>query len=107
MLWEAPLQLILESIVGPAAKIVAVIISMAGLAMAFGDTSGGFRRLIQIVFGLSNTFAESSFFLLGARLLQSLPRPGGCSCRSGSVAAGTAKGSCCRPDAKFRNAAVR
>ena len=34
-----------------------------GLALAFGDTSGGFRRLIQIVFGLSIAFAASSFFL--------------------------------------------
>ena len=30
---------------------------------AFGDTSGGFRKLIQIVFGLSVAFAASSFFL--------------------------------------------
>ena len=30
---------------------------------AFGDTSGGFRRLVQIVFGLSIAFAASSFFL--------------------------------------------
>ena len=29
----------------------------------FGETSGGFRRLIQIVFGLSIAFAASSFFL--------------------------------------------
>ena len=36
---------------------------IAGLALAFGDTSGGFRRLIQIVFGLSIAFAASSFFL--------------------------------------------
>ena len=34
-----------------------------GLALAFGDTSGGFRKLIQIVFGLSIAFAASSFFL--------------------------------------------
>ena len=34
-----------------------------GAALAFGDTSGGFRRLIQIVFGLSIAFAASSFFL--------------------------------------------
>ena len=61
---EAPLQAILESIQGPVAKIVAVIIIIAtGLALAFGDTSGGFRRLIQIVFGLSIAFAASSFFL--------------------------------------------
>ena len=64
MPWEAPLQSILESIQGPVAKIVAVIIIIAtGLALAFGDTSGGFRRLIQIVFGLSIAFAASSFVL--------------------------------------------
>ncbi|HJO65960.1 MAG TPA: TrbC/VirB2 family protein [Sphingomonas sanguinis] len=64
MPWEAPLQKILESIEGPVAKIVAVIIIIAtGLALAFGDTSGGFRKLIQIVFGLSIAFAASSFFL--------------------------------------------
>ena len=64
MPWEAPLQSILESIEGPVAKIIAVIIIIAtGLALAFGDTSGGFRRLIQIVFGISIAFAASSFFL--------------------------------------------
>lgn len=64
MPWEAPLQSILESIEGPVAKIVAVIIIIVtGLTLAFGDTSGGFRRLIQIVFGLSIAFAASSFFL--------------------------------------------
>lgn len=64
MPWEAPLQSILESIEGPVAKILAVIIIIiTGLTLAFGDTSGGFRRLIQIVFGLSIAFAASSFFL--------------------------------------------
>jgi type IV secretory pathway VirB2 component (pilin) len=64
MPWEAPLQSILESIEGPVAKIVAVIIIIVtGLTLAFGDTSGGGRRLIQIVFGLSIAFAASSFFL--------------------------------------------
>lgn len=64
MPWEAPLQSILESIQGPVAKIVAVIIIIVtGLTLAFGDTNGGFRRLIQIVFGLSIAFAASSFFL--------------------------------------------
>ena len=64
MPWEAPLQSILESIEGPVAKIVAVIIIIVtGLSLAFGDTSGGFRRLVQIVFGLSIAFAASSFFL--------------------------------------------
>jgi type IV secretion system protein VirB2 len=64
MPWEAPLTAILESIQGPVARIIAVIIIIiTGLTLAFGDTSGGFRRLIQIVFGLSIAFAASSFFL--------------------------------------------
>jgi type IV secretion system protein VirB2 len=61
---EAPLQSVLESIEGPVAKIVAVIIIIVtGLTLAFGDSLGGFRRLVQIVFGLSIAFAASSFFL--------------------------------------------
>ena len=64
MPWEQPLTQILNSIQGPVAKILAVIvIIVTGLTLAFGDTSGGFRRLIQIVFGLSIAFAASSFFL--------------------------------------------
>jgi type IV secretory pathway VirB2 component (pilin) len=61
---EQPLNQILQSIQGPVAKILAVIIIITtGLTLAFGDTSAGFRRLIQIVFGLSIAFAASSFFL--------------------------------------------
>jgi type IV secretory pathway VirB2 component (pilin) len=64
MPWEQPLNQILQSVEGPVAKIMAVIIIIVtGLSLAFGDTSGGFRRLIQIVFGLSIAFAASSFFL--------------------------------------------
>ena len=64
MPWEQPLQKILDSVQGPVAKIIAVIIIIVtGLTLSFGDTSGGFRRLIQIVFGLSIAFAASSFFL--------------------------------------------
>ena len=64
MPWEAPLEKVLESIQGPVAKIMAVIIIIStGLTLAFGETAGGFRRLIQIVFGLSIAFAASSFFL--------------------------------------------
>jgi type IV secretion system protein TrbC len=64
MPWEAPLQKVLESVQGPVAKIVAVIIIIVtGLTLAFGETAGGFRRLIQIIFGLSIAFAASSFFL--------------------------------------------
>ncbi len=62
--WEAPLERILESIEGPVAKVMAVlIIIVTGLSLAFGDMSGGFRRLIQIVFGLTIAFAATSFFL--------------------------------------------
>jgi len=64
MPWEEPLQQVLESVQGPVAKIIAVIvIIVTGLSLAFGESSGGFRRLIQIVFGLSIAFAASSFFL--------------------------------------------
>jgi type IV secretion system protein VirB2 len=64
MPWEQPLQQVLQSVEGPVAKIIAVIIIITtGLTLAFGDTSGGFRRLIQIIFGLSIAFAASSFFL--------------------------------------------
>ena len=61
MPWEDPLDQILQSIEG---RIVAVIIiTLTGLTLAFGETSGGFRKLIQIVFGLSIAFAATSFFL--------------------------------------------
>jgi type IV secretory pathway VirB2 component (pilin) len=64
MPWEQPLNQILQSVEGPVSKFLAVIIIIVtGLTLAFGDTSGGFRRLIQIVFGLSIAFAASSFFL--------------------------------------------
>src|SRR3546814_4055627 len=47
MPWESPLNSILESIEGPVAKIIAVmVIIMTGLSLAFGETSGGFRRQI-------------------------------------------------------------
>jgi type IV secretion system protein VirB2 len=62
MPWETPLNNILESVQGPVAKIIAVIVIITtGLTLAFGETAGGFRRLIQIVFGLSIAFAASSF----------------------------------------------
>ena len=64
MPWEGPLDQILLSIEGPVARIVSVIIiTLTGLTLAFGETSGGMRKLIQIVFGLSIAFAATSFFL--------------------------------------------
>jgi type IV secretion system protein TrbC len=50
---HTPLTQVLESIEGPVARIVAVIIIIiTGLSLAFGDTSG-----------LSIAFAATSFFL--------------------------------------------
>jgi hypothetical protein len=42
-------------------------IIVTGLTLAFGDTAGGFPRLIQIVFGLSIAFAVPSFSALRRR----------------------------------------
>ena len=64
MPWEGPLDQILQSIEGPVAKIIGTLaIIITGLTLAFGDTGGGFRRLMQIVFGLSIAFTATSFFL--------------------------------------------
>ncbi len=65
MPWEQPLNQILQSVEGPVAKIIAVIIIIvtgliAGLRRFARVVSAG---LIQIVFGLSIAFAASSFFL--------------------------------------------
>jgi len=63
MPWEGPLDQILQSIEGPVAKIIGTLaIVITGLTLAFGD-GGGFRKLIQIVFGLSIAFTATSFFL--------------------------------------------
>lgn len=59
--WEGPLQKILDSLSGPVAKILGVIvIVIAGLGIAFGEAGGGMRKLFQIVFGLSIAFTASS-----------------------------------------------
>ena len=47
----------------PKAIVAVIIIIATGLALAFGDTSGGFRRLIQIVFGLSIAWGRLSIIL--------------------------------------------
>jgi type IV secretion system protein VirB2 len=71
MPWEAPLPGILDSTQGPFAKTVAVmIIIMTGLSLAFGGTSGGFRRLqvdpdrpilgtLRLQFGIAATRVEN------------------------------------------------
>lgn len=59
--WEAPLQKIVDSLTGPVAKIVGVIvIVLAGFGIAFGEAGSGMRRLFQVVLGLSIAFTASS-----------------------------------------------
>lgn len=64
MPWEGPLTAVMESVTGPVARIVAILIIVAtGLTLAFGDVGQGFKKLIQILFGLAIAFAATSFFL--------------------------------------------
>lgn len=61
MPWEGPLQKIMYSISGPVAKILGVIvIVIAGLGIAFGESGSGVRRLFQVVMGLAIAFTAAS-----------------------------------------------
>jgi type IV secretory pathway VirB2 component (pilin) len=60
MPWEAPLTQPLDSIQGPVVRIFAVIIiAFTGPTLAFGDTSGGFRRLIPSPVALEEYFHKT------------------------------------------------
>ncbi|MBI1215945.1 MAG: conjugal transfer protein TrbC [Alphaproteobacteria bacterium] len=64
MPWEGPLTAVMDSITGPVARVIAILIIVAtGLTLAFGDVGQGFKKLIQILFGLAIAFAAASFFL--------------------------------------------
>lgn len=64
MPWEGPLQQVADSITGPVARIISILIIVAtGLTLAFGDVGQGFKKLLQILFGLAIAFAAASFFL--------------------------------------------
>ena len=64
MPWEDPLNAVMESITGPVARIIAILIIVAtGLSLAFGDVGQGFKKLLQILFGLAIAFAATAFFL--------------------------------------------
>jgi type IV secretion system protein TrbC len=64
MPWEGPLTAVMDSITGPVARIVAILIIVAtGLTLAFGDVGQGFKKLLQILFGLAIAFAATTFFL--------------------------------------------
>jgi len=64
MPWESPLQQFLDSITGPTLRVIAVIIIIAtGLSLGFGEVGHGFRKLLQVILGLSVAFTAASFFL--------------------------------------------
>lgn len=59
--WEGPLQKITASLTGPVAKVVGVVaIVLAGFGIAFGESGGSMRRILQIVLGLSIAFTASA-----------------------------------------------
>ena len=61
MPWVGPLQMIMNSISGPVAKIIGTIaIIIAGFGIAFGESGSGVRRLFQVVFGLAIAFTSAS-----------------------------------------------
>lgn len=64
MPWEGPLELILDSITGPVAKVFGVLaIAFTGLAMAFSEGGGIVKKMLNVVMGLCIAFSASSFFL--------------------------------------------
>jgi type IV secretion system protein VirB2 len=64
MPWEGPLQQVADSITGPVARVISILIIVAtGMTLAFGDVGQGFKKLLQILFGLAIAFAATSFFL--------------------------------------------
>src|SRR2546423_7623149 len=64
MPWEEPPQKVLESVQGPVAKIVAVIIIIStGLTLAFGGTAGGFKGSNQFLFRLDTALSASALLL--------------------------------------------
>jgi len=61
MPWEGPLEAVMDSISGPVAKILGVIvIVIAGIGIAFGESGSGVRRLFQVVMGLAIAFSAAS-----------------------------------------------
>ena len=64
MPWESPLNQILNSFTGPVARVLgALAIATTGLTLAFSETHGILKKVIQVVFGLSIAFTATSFGL--------------------------------------------
>ena len=61
MPWETPLQSVVTSLSGPVAKMIGiVVIVLAGLGLALGESGSGVRRLLQVVLGLAIAFSAAS-----------------------------------------------
>jgi TrbC/VIRB2 pilin len=75
MPWEAPLTQVLESIEGPVARIVAVIVIITtGLSLAFGDTSSSACPLPLLPHhssSLSSPSAAARWFEFGKAVIRS------------------------------------
>ncbi len=64
MPWEEPLNQITDSLTGPVARSVGLIaLAMTGITLAMGEAGGLFKRLIQVVFGLSIAFSAATWGL--------------------------------------------
>jgi type IV secretion system protein VirB2 len=62
MPWEDPLDQITESLTGPVARSVGLIaLAVTGLTLAMGEAGGIFRKLVQVVFGLSIAFSAATW----------------------------------------------
>jgi type IV secretory pathway VirB2 component (pilin) len=62
MPWEDPLNQITDSLTGPVARSIGLIaLAATGLALAMGEAGGIFRRLVQVVFGLSIAFSAATW----------------------------------------------
>jgi type IV secretory pathway VirB2 component (pilin) len=62
MPWEDPLNQITDSLTGPVARSVGLIaLAGTGLTLAMGEAGGLFRRLVQVVFGLSIAFSAATW----------------------------------------------
>jgi type IV secretory pathway VirB2 component (pilin) len=62
MPWEDPLNQITDSLTGPVARCVGLIaLAMTGITLAMGEAGGLFRRLVQVVFGLSIAFSAATW----------------------------------------------
>ena len=62
MPWESPLNNILHSVTGPVAKTGGILAIVAtGLGLAFSEGGGFMRKVVGVVFGLSITFAATTF----------------------------------------------